>query len=571
MCSHAHRYRAQPQLPPAVLLRESFREGAKVRKRTLANLSALSAAQIEALRRTLRGEKLVPVMDLFEIVRSPHHGHVQAVHAAMRQLEFESLLASRPSRERNLVTAMVTARILDPQSKLATTRQWHTTTVPDMFQVSDADEEDLYAALDWLLSRQEHIEKKLAARHLRKGGLVLYDLSSSYFEGKTCPLAALGHNRDGKKGKLQVNYGLLTDPKGRPTAVSVFKGNTSDPNTLVPQVEKLRKTFGIDEVVLVGDRGMISQKQINALKDQAGIDWITALKTGGIRKLVEGGQIQLGLFDERNLFEVTHPDFPGERLVACRNPELAKLRTHKRRSLLEATCRDLEKVRGMVARGKLKGKDVIGVRVGKVINKYKMAKHLLLDIREDQFEFHLDDDKISAEAVLDGMYVIRTRVSAERLPTDEVVRSYKLLSQVERVFRSLKSMDLEVRPIHHRTEDHVKAHIFLCMLAQYVVWHMVEAWRPVLFCDEDPDSKKTRDPVAPARRSESALQKVHSKRLDDGSPVHSFQTLLQELSTIVRNVCRRPGASKDEPTFDVLTTPNHQQKRAYDLLETIHL
>jgi transposase len=399
----------------------------------------------------------------------------------------------------------------------------------------------------------------------------LYDLSSSYFEGKTCPLAAFGHNRDGKSGKLQVNYGLLTDARGCPVAVSVFKGNTGDPKTLLPQVEKLQNTFAIHSLVLVGDRGMISQKQIDALKDRKAIEWITALKTGAIRKLVDEGHLQLGLFDQRNLFEVTHPDFPGERLVACRNPELAKLRAHKRQSLLEATSKELEKVRGMVSRGKLRGKDAIGVRIGKVIDKYKMAKHLVLDIRDDGFDFHLQDDNILAEAALDGIYVVRTSVPAQRLSTDDVVRSYKMLSGVERAFRSLKTLDLKVRPIYHRTEERVKAHIFLCMLAQYVAWHMIEAWRSILFCDEDQEAKKTRDPVAPAKRSQSALDKVSSKQLDDGSTVHSFQTLLKELSTIVRNVCRRPGASEDEPTFDVVTTPNPKQQQAYDLIKAIRV
>ena len=558
--------------PPAVLLRESFREGTKVRKRTLANLSALSAEQVDAIRRTLKGERLVPVAELFEIIRSEHHGHVQAVRAAMKQLGFESLVASRPSRERDLVLAMVIARILEPTSKLATTRWWHTTTLPEAFGVADADEDDLYAALDWLITRQEHIEKKLAARHLKNGGLVLYDLSSSYFEGTKSPVAALGYNRDGKSGKLQVNYGLLTDPRGRPVAVSVFQGNTGDPKTFMPQVEKLQKTFGIEQLVLVGDRGMISQKQINELKQRDGMDWITALRTGAIRKLVDGGHIQLGLFDERNLFEITHPDFPGERLVACRNPQLARLRANKRQSLLQATSKELEKVRGMISRGKIKGKDAIGVRVGKVIDKYKMSKHMILNIHDDGFDFHLDDDKVSAEAVLDGIYVVRTSVSAQRLPTDDVVRSYKMLSQVERAFRSFKTIDLEVRPIRHRLEDRVKAHIFLCMLAHYVVWHMIESWREILFCDEDQHAKETRDPVAPAKRSEAALAKVHSRALDDGTPVHSFQTLLKDLSSIVSNTCRRHGASAPgEPTFNIITTPTPAQQRAYDLLGSIHV
>jgi hypothetical protein len=558
--------------PPAVLLRESYREGSRVRKRTLANLSALSTEQVDAIRRTLKGETLVPVAELFEIVRSRHHGHVQAVRAAITHLGFESLIASRPSRERHLILAMVMARILEPTSKLATTRWWHTTTLPEAFGVTDADEDDLYAALDWLITRQEHIEKKLAARHLKKGGFVLYDVSSSYFEGKTSPLAALGYNRDGKSGKLQVNYGLLTDPRGCPVAVSVFKGNTGDPKTLIPQVEKLQKTFAIEQFVLVGDRGMISQKQINELKQRDGIDWITALRTGAIRKLVDGGHIQLGLFDERNLFEVTHPDFPGERLVVCRNPQLALLRANKRQSLLQATSRELEKVRGMTSRGTIKGKDAIGVRVGKVVDKYKMSKHLVLDIRDDGFDFHLDEDKVSAEAALDGIYVVRTSVPAQRLATDDVVRSYKMLSQVERAFRSLKTIDLEVRPIRHRLEDRVKAHIFLCMLAHYVAWHMIESWRELLFCDEDQQAKNTRDPVAPAKRSNAALDKVHSKVLNDGTPVHSFQTLLKNLSSIVSNTCRRQGASTaGEPTFNLVTTPSPTQQRAYDLLKSIQV
>jgi|SRR6266498_881580 len=558
--------------PPAILLRESYREGAKVRKRTLANLSALSAEQVDAIRRTLKGERLVPVAELFEIVRSRHHGHVQAVRAAIKQLRFESIVASRPSRERDLIVAMVIARILEPASKLATTRWWHTTTLPEAFGVVDADEDDLYAALDWLITRQEHIEKKLAGRHLKEGGLVLYDLSSSYFEGTTSPLGALGYNRDGKSGKLQVNYGLLTDPRGRPVAVSVFEGNTGDPKTLMPQVEKLQKSFAIEQLVLVGDRGMISQKQINEIKQKAGVDWITALRTSAIRKLVDDGQIQLGLFDQRNLFEATHPDFPGERLVACRNPQLALLRTNKRQSLLQATSKELEKVRGMISRGKIKGKDAIGVRVGKVVDKYKMSKHLVLEIRDDGFDFHLDEDKVAAEAALDGIYVVRTSVPAQLLPTDDVVRSYKMLSQVEQAFRSLKSIDLEVRPIRHRLEDRVKAHIFLCMLAHYVVWHMIESWRELLFCDEDQQAKKTRDPVAAAKRSNAALDKVHSKLLDDGTPVHSFQTLLKDLSTIVSNTCRSQGVSTiNQPTFDLITNSSPTQQRAYDLLKSIQV
>ena len=508
--------------------------------------------------------------------------------------------------------------------------------------------------MDWLLVRQHRIERKLAARHLKADGLALYDLSSSYFEGVTCPLAALGHNRDGKKGKLQVNYGLLTNRCGIHVSIAVFKGNTGDSKTLLPQVEKVRQGFGIERFVLVGDRGMITQKQVDALRKIEGIDWIAALRPEAIKKLVTSGAVQMGLFDERNLFELTHPDFPGERLVACRNPALAKRRAAKRQRLLEATVQELEKVRRMIrqgrvrgkdaiglrvrqvlakyklgqhyqldirddgfdcevdqeaiaaavartgknpklarrqldryqrhsaaiaaqlekirqriARGRLHGRDAIGVRVGKVVNKYKVGKHFQLDIHDDSFDFAIDQEKVTAEAALDGIYVVRTSLSEQRMNAADTVLSYKRLGQVERAFRSLKTIDLKVRPIHHRLAERVRAHIFLCMLAYYVQWHMLEAWRPLLFCDEDQQAKTRRDPVAPAQRSKAALQKVHARVLDDGSEVHSFQTLLEALSGIVRNVCLVPGAGPDAPTFDIVTTPNAKQQRAYDLLETI--
>ena len=557
--------------PPAILLREGYREGGKVKTRTLANLSKLPPEAVAVLRQVLKGDKLIKAGDAFEAIASPHHGHVQAVWIAMQRLGFAKLIATRPSRQRDLVVAMVVARILEPDSKLATTRWWHTTTLPAMLNVADEDEDDLYTAMDWLLKSQNRIEKKLAARHLQNDGLVLYDLTSSYFEGVTCPLAAFGHNRDGKKGKLQVNYGLLTDRHGIPISVSVFKGNTGDPKTLLPQVDKVQKEFGIEEFVLVGDRGMITQKQIDVLREIDGIDWIAALRPGAIKKLVTSGAIQMGLFDERNLFELIHPDFPGERLVACRNPELAMRRSHKRNSLLEATVKELEKVRQMVQRGRLHGKDDIGVRVGKVVNKYKVGKHFTLDIQDDKFGFAIDQEKVATEASLDGIYVVRTSLSEQRISDEDTVRSYKLLSQVERGFRSFKTIDLNVRPIRHRRENRVQAHIFLCMLAYYVQWHMVEVWRSLLFSDEAQGAKATRDPVAPARRSEEALRKVHSKTLDDGSEVHSFQTLLKALSGIVRNVCRIPGEGPDAPTFDILTTPNAKQQQALDLLETIEV
>ncbi len=553
---------------PAYLLRESFREGNKVRKRTLANLSSLADDQVEAIRRVLRGESLAPVTDLFEVVASRIHGDTHAVLAAMKRLRIRELLSSRPSWEADVVMGMVAARLVAPHTKLATTRWWHTRTLPEDLRIGHAKEDVLYLAMDWLLDHQATIEKKLATRHLKDGGLALYDLSSSYFEGKTCPLAAIGHNRDGKRNKLQVNYGLLTDRRGCPVAVSVYEGNTGDAKTLMPQVEKLKNDFGLERVVLVGDRGMIGQAAVNDLRNIAGLEWITALKSSQIRALVEGGALQLGLFDKRNLFELRHPDYPGERLMACRNVELGKLRAHKRQSLLEATTKELEKVRAMVGRGDLRGAGKIGVRAGRVVNKYKVAKHFELTIDDARFDFLLREENVVAEAALDGIYVIRTSLSKGQMSTAETVRSYKSLAEVERAFRTLKTVDLEIRPIHHRLANRVRAHIFLCMLAYYVEWHMREAWRPLLFADEDLAAKATRDPVAPAKRSAAAIEKVVTKTLPDGTPAHSFRSLVEDLSTIVRNTCRAPG-SPSTPTFTVVTTPTAVQQRAMDLLEKI--
>lgn len=551
------------------LLRRSFREDGKVKNETLGNLSHLPEPLIEIVRRGLRGESFTPVAEHFEIVRSRSHGAVQAVQAAMKALGFESLIASRASGERDVVCAMVAARILAPHTKLATTRWWHTTTLPEEYGVAAADEDDLYAALDWLLERQPHIEKKLAARHLQHGGLALYDLSSSYFEGACCPLAKIGHSRDGKKNKPQVNYGLLTARGGCPVAVSVYEGNTNDAKTLMPQVMKLREHFGLERVVLVGDRGMISHKAIGELSAIDGLAWITALKSTQIRSLVQEGALQLGLFDERNLFELIHPDYPGERLVACRNPQLGKLRGHKRQSLLEATQKELEKVRASVAAGRLQGQDNIGVRVGRVLNKYKVAKHFSFTIQEASFEFCILQDQVAAEAALDGLYVIRTCVAKQQMSAAEAVRSYKALTDVERAFRSMKTVDLKVRPIHHRLPDRVRAHIFLCMLAYYVEWHMREAWREVLFADEETAAKAHRDPVAPAERSTAALQKVATRTLKNGAVVHSFRTLLDDLSTIVSNTCRAQRSAPGSPTFQILTTPSTTQRHALELLQTI--
>ncbi len=554
---------------PTYLLRESYREGRKVRKRTLANLSALSDEQIESIRAILAGHRLHPVDDLWQTLRSRPHGHVQAVRVAMQRLGFESLIASRPSGERDAVCAMVAARILSPHTKLATTRGWHTTTLPEEYGVGDTDETDLYAAMDWLLERQGQIQKKLAARHLSEGALALYDLSSSYFEGCCCPLAKIGYSRDGKRNTLQVNYGLLTTRSGCPVAISVYEGNTADANTLLPQVSQLREDFGFARLVLVGDRGMISHKVIDELRALDGFAWITALKSAQIRSLVQGGALQPGLFDERNLFEFSHPDFPGERLMACRNRDLGRLRAHKREALLAATGKELEKIRARVKNGALAGRDTIGVRVGKIVNQYKVGKHFALRIEDAHFEFHRLEKQIDAEAALDGLYVIRTSVPAQQMDSAEAVRGYKALAEVERAFRSMKSIDLHIRPIHHHLESRVRAHIFVCMLAYYVEWHMREAWRELLFSDEDLKRKAHRDPVAAAGRSGAALEKVTRRTLKDGSPVHSFRTLLHELSTIVRNTCETRIGQRSGSTFPMTTLANPVQQRALQLLQSI--
>jgi len=553
------------------LLRRSYREDGVVKNETLGNLSHLPDELIEIIRRSLQGETFVPVGQAFEISASRPHGHVQAVALAMQRLEFAGVLASKPCRERDLVAAMVASRIVAPHTKLATTRWWHTTTLAEDFGVASCDEDDLYAAMDWLLERQDTIQKKLASRHLSEGALVLYDLSSSYFEGSSCPLAKLGYSRDGKKGLLQVNYGLLTDARGCPVAVSVHEGNVADSKTFMPEVQRLREDFGVKQLVMVGDRGMISSKAIEEMRESEAIDWITALKSASIRALVEHGHLQLDLFDERNLLELSSPDYPGERLVACRNPELAKLRAHKREELLSATELNLEKIKARVDAGKLAGQDDIGLRVGKIIDQYKVAKHFELAIGEHTFTFARKSEAIAAEAALDGLYIIRTSVSKAQMDAPDCVRNYKSLANVERAFRSLKTIDLKVRPIHHRTADRVRAHILLCMLAYYVERHMREAWRELMFADEDQAAKATRDPVAPAQRSEAALRKAHSRTLDDGTPTHSFATLLGEMSTIVRNTCRTPHAGPEAPTFEVLTTPNATQRRALELLQAIHV
>ena len=557
---------------PAILLRESIREGKRIKKRTIANLSALTLDQAEAIRLVLKGKQLAPPADgSLECIRSLPHGHVEAVRIATRRLGFEKLIDSKASRERDLVVAMVAGRIVAPEaSKLAMTHALSDTTLAEDLGVADAHEDELYAAMDWLIERQDQIEKRLARRHLKEGGLVLFDLTSSSFEGVTCPLAKIGYSRDGKPGTLQVNYGLLTDSRGCPVAVSVFEGNTADPKTLLPQVETVRDRFGIASLVMVGDRGMISNVQIEAMRTMEGVDWIAALKSGAIAKLVNEGHLQLDLFDERNLISLTSKDYPGERLVACRNPELARLRAAKRKGLIAATERELEKVADMVASGKLSGRDKIGLRVGKVIGKYKMAKHFDLDIQDAALAFGVNEKRVAAEAALDGLYVIRTSAAEAEMSAEAAVLNYKRLAEVERAFRTLKGVDLQVRPIRHRLESRVKAHIFLSMLAYYLQWHLAEAWKPLLFADEAPaDEARERDPVAPARRSGAALAKAQNRRLADGTPALSFRGLLTHLATIVRNTMRPKNAKPGTGTFTLTTEANPKQRKALELAAAI--
>lgn len=560
--------------PPAILLRESYREAGKVKNRTLANLSQWPAARIEALRRVLRGEAVVSsVTSPFEITRSRPHGHVAAVVGILRKIGLHTVIASQRSRQRDLVEAMVGARILEPRSKLAMARglepQTMSNTLAEVLAVEGADEDELYEAMDWLLGRQQRIETALAKQHLSDGTLVLYDVSSTYFEGRHCPLAKLGHSRDGKKGKAQIVFGLLCSAGGCPVAVEVFAGNTGDPKTLGSQVRKLRKRFGLKRLVLVGDRGMITSARIRGdLKPAEGIDWITALRAPAIQKLVEQGAFQMSLFDQRDLAEIRSPDYPGERLIVCKNPLLTAERARKREELLRATEKELDKVVAATARTKnaLKGKDRIGLRAGKVLGRYKMGKHFKLEITDSKFAYLRNEASIAKEAALDGVYVIRTSVSADTLGADDTVRSYKRLAEVERAFRSLKTVDLKVRPIHHRLEKRVRAHVLVCMLAYYVQWHMRQALAPMLFDDEARLAAEKLRPsvVAPARRSASAERKAQSKRTEQGDVVHSFQTLLKDLATVTKNRIQPVG--NESLAFDKITLPTPVQQRAFDLL-----
>ena len=476
---------------PAILLREGWREGKRIRKRTIANLTEWPKAKVEALRRLLRDEPLMAPSDVFVVQRTLPHGHVEAVLGTIHQLELDRLIASKRCRERDLVIAMIAEQLIHPSSKLGTTRLWHTTTLAQELGVVDADEDDLYAAMDWLIQRQSRIEKKLASRHLSEGAQVLYDVSSSYYEGRTCPLALFGYGRDGKKGKPIVVYGVLTDHEGRPVAVEVYPGNTGDPTTLPDQVQKLRERFELQQVVLVGDRGLLTQTQIKALRQYPGLGWISALRSTAIRKLLDTECLQLSLFDQKNLAEITSIDFPGERLIACYNPLLAEERRRKRQALLEATEAKFDKIRRQVARRTKTPLDKaeIGKKVGKVLNHYKVGKHFTLKIEDSLFSYSRREESIRRESELDGIYVIRTSEPLEHLSAEDTVRSYKRLSQVEQAFRCLKGIDLLVRPIRHRDAQRVRAHIFLCLLAYYVQWHMKKALAPLLFVDEQLDAE----------------------------------------------------------------------------------
>jgi transposase len=562
--------------PPAILLRESYRQDGKVKSRTLANLTHLPSQQIAALRSALAGTATTPstpLPDAFRISRSLPHGHVAAVLGCLRNLHLDSILDPAPNRQRDLVIAMIVARIVEPASKLATARGFHCDTLHhslgEILHLDSADETELYQAMDWLVPQQSRIEQALAKRQLSQGGLVLYDLTSTYFEGRHCPLAKLGHSRDDKSGKLQIVFGLLTNAAGCPVAVEVFTGNTSDPKTVAAQVNKLRQQFGLSDMVLIGDRGMITSARIREdLPASHGIQWISALRATQIQKLATGGQLQLSLFDETDLVEIAHPDFPGERLIVCFNPLLAEERARKRPELLAATEKQLEKIAAATQRRKrpLRGKQNIGLRAGKILNRYKMGKHFQLRIEEDSFHYQRKTANIEREENLDGIYVIRTSVKKEVLSSQQVVASYKSLSGVERAFRSLKTVDLQVRPIHHRLPERVRAHILLCMLAYYVEWHMRQLLAPILFDDDDRAQAQAvrASIVAPAQRSASAKLKALTKQTADGLKVHSFQTLLGDLATIVKN--RIQPTDKTFLVFDMLTEPTVIQQRALDLL-----
>ena len=553
----------------AYLLRRTYRDGARVKHETLANLSALPEATLEAVRVSLTGQALVvPGQDL-EVTRALPHGHVAAVAAQAKALGFPALLGPA-GRQRDLALALIIARVCRPGSKLATTSWWADTTLAADLGVADASTDEVYAAMDWLVARQDTIEEALARKHLDTAAnpnrLALFDLSSSWVTGRYCPLAARGYSRDGKKALPQIEYGLLTDPVGRPVAIKVVTGNTADPSAFTGIVQTVRDTFGLTNMVMVGDRGMITNARIEALRELGelgGFGWVTALRAPAIAALAaDDGPLQMTLFDQANLAEITHPDYPGERLVACRNPALATERARKRLALLESTDAELAKITAAAAAGRLAGAAKIGIRVGRVIGRHKMAKHYLLDITGDAFAYTRNQETITAEAALDGIYVIRTTVGVEQMNPATVVATYKSLANVERDFRSIKAIDLDLRPIHHWTETRVRAHVFICMLAAYLVWHLRQAWAPLTFTDENrPDPA---DPVAPAKRSKAADHKAATKTTTDDQPARSFTGLLDHLATLTRNHLQVAG--HDESGFDLVAVATPTQRRAFELL-----
>jgi len=547
----------------ATLLRRSYRQDGKVKKETLANLSHLPPDAIDALRRVLAGERLMSVEDAFEIERSLPAGHVTAALAMARRLDLAKLLDRSPGRERDLCLAMIVGRVLGPGSKLGTVRTLGQSTLASELGVEGADEDDLYLAMDWLLARQDRIEDRLAARHLADGEMVLYDVSSSYFEGRTCPLAKLGYSRDGKSGLPQIIYGLLCDMAGRPVAVEVFTGELHDDKTLPSQITKLKDRFGLSRVIVVADRGMVTKANIELLKAADGVDWITALKAPTIKKLARAGVFQPSLFDEQNLGEITGvAEFPGERLIVCRNPLVGAQRARKRDELLDATETDLAAIAHRVTHGTLQGADQIGLAVGPALKRYRVKKHFQIAITDTSFTYTRDSAGIAAEAALDGFYILRTSLTETDLHAGDVVRAYKNLEQAERAFGSLKGPELQIRPIHHHLETRVRAHVLICMLAYYLTWHLKAAWKPLLFTDEyRPVSP---DPVAKAVRSPAAARKAQTKRTSSDQPAHSYRTLLAELATQTRNTTRLHGHTA---TFEKLTQPTTLQAQALDLAQ----
>ena len=561
--------------PPAVLLRESYRDEGKVKTRTLANLSHWPEHKVQTLKRALKGlPAAVDLCEAFEITRSLPHGHVAAVLGTAQRLGMQELIDATPSRKRDLVTAMLVAQVIDPGSKLATARGLRTETATSslgqLLGVCGCDEDDLYAAMDWALARKDAIENALAARHLVNGTLVLYDVSSAAFEGRTCPLGAIGHPKDGVKGRLQIVYGLLCSPAGAPIAIEVFEGNTADPNTLAAQIDKVKNRFGLSRVCLVGDRGMLTNARIREELRPAQLDWISALRAPQIKALVETDALQLSLFDEQDLVEITSPEFPGERLVCCHNPVLAEERARKRGELLAATEKELTPIAAATGRAKrpLRGTDKIALRVGNVVNHYNMAKHFTLEITDESFTFTRNTEAIAAEAALDGIYVLRTSLPEQTLNQHDVVLRYKNLADVERFFRTLNT-ELDIRPIRHRLADRVRAHVFLRMLSYYISWHMKQALAPILFVDNDKPAAaaKRANPVDKAERSDTALAKAARKHTHDHHPVHSFTSLLADLATLCANQIQ---PTDDMPAFTMTTTPTPLQRRAFELLDVSH-